>query len=135
MPDLRLAGLAVAAWLAALAGLHLTVRATVWTAAVAAALALLAALRCCGVLADRGNRPAATAGSRSPCCSAWSAGRPPPGARLAIRDATAVRALVAEGAVVTADLVLRDDPPPGTVPPGRPPMLLVRVDHQLMLNT
>nr|WP_244206255.1 ComEC/Rec2 family competence protein [Micromonospora chalcea] len=128
VPDLRLAGLAVAAWLAALAGLHLTVRATVWTAAVAAALALLAGLRRCGVL-GRPGEPArrygwiAVAVLLGVVCGAAATG-----ARLAIRDATAVRALVTEGAVVTADLVLRDDPRPVRGAPGRPPMLLVRVD-------
>ncbi|MGX1614623.1 ComEC/Rec2 family competence protein [Micromonospora chalcea] len=128
VPDLRLAGSAVAAWLAALAGLHLTVRATVWMAAVAATLALLAGLRLCGVL-GRPGEPArrygwiAVAVLLGVVCGAAATG-----ARLAIRDATAVRALVAEGAVVTADLVLRDDPRPVRGAPGRPPMLLVRVD-------
>ncbi|MBQ1070187.1 competence protein ComEC, partial [Micromonospora sp. D75] len=128
MPDLRLAGLAVAAWLAALAGLHLTVRATVWTAAVAAALALLAALRCCGVLGRPGEPTRRYGWIVVAVLLGVVCGAAATGARLAIRDATAVRALVTEGAVVTADLVLRDDPRPVRGAPGRPPMLLVRVD-------
>ncbi|MEU4480792.1 hypothetical protein AB0F68_22465 [Micromonospora sp. NPDC023966] len=55
VPDLRLAGLAVAAWLAALAGLHTTVAASATLAAVAAGLALLTGLHLCGLL----GRPAA----------------------------------------------------------------------------
>ncbi|MET8068101.1 ComEC/Rec2 family competence protein, partial [Micromonospora sp. NPDC005313] len=50
------------------------------------------------------------------------------GARVAVRDAAPVRALITERAQVTAELVLRDDPRPVRGAPGRQPMLLVRVD-------
>lgn len=124
-PDLRLAGFAVAAWLAALAGLHLSVRATAWLAAVAAVLALVAGLRL------RRERPApirrygwvAVAVLLGVLCGAAATG-----ARLAVRDAAPIRALVTERALVTADLVVRDDPRRVRGSPGRPAPLLVRVD-------
>ncbi|MDG4799181.1 ComEC/Rec2 family competence protein [Micromonospora sp. WMMD980] len=124
-PDLRLAGFAVAAWLAALAGLHLSVRATAALAAVAAVLALVVSLRM------RRGRPAPirrhgwilVAVLLGVLCGAAATG-----ARLAVRDATPIRALVAERALVTADLVVRDDPRRVRGSPGRPAPLLVRVD-------
>ncbi|SCG79307.1 Competence protein [Micromonospora humi] len=124
-PDLRLAGFAVAAWLAALAGLHLSARATAGLAAVAAALAAVAGLRL------RRERPApirrygwiALAVLLGVLCGAAATG-----ARLAVRDAAPIRALVTERALVTADLVVRDDPRRVRGSPGRPAPLLVRVD-------
>ncbi|MFI7212663.1 ComEC/Rec2 family competence protein [Micromonospora maritima] len=127
-PDLRLAGFAVAAWLAALAGLHLGVRAAAGLAAVATALALGVALR----LRDVPDRPVgpvrrqgwiALAVLLGALCGATATG-----ARLAVRDAAPVRALVADRALVTAELVVRDDPRPVRGAPGRSTMLLVRVD-------
>ncbi|MEV6812856.1 ComEC/Rec2 family competence protein [Micromonospora sp. NPDC051296] len=126
-PDLRLAGLAVAAWLTALAGLHLSAGRTLLVAAVAAGLAGLAALHLLGVA----GRPGAVARRYG-----WIAvavligvvcGGATTSARLAVRDAEPLRALVDERARVTAELVVRDDPRPvrgGIV--GRPPTLLVR---------
>ncbi|MCZ7435930.1 ComEC/Rec2 family competence protein [Micromonospora sp. WMMC241] len=124
-PDLRLVGFAVAAWLAALAGLHLSVRATAGLAAVAAGLALAAGLRL------RRDRAApirrygwlALAVLLGVLCGAAATG-----ARLAVRDAAPIRALVTERALVTADLVVRDDPRRVRGSPGRPAPLLVRVD-------
>uniref|UniRef100_A0A7L6B612 ComEC/Rec2 family competence protein n=1 Tax=Micromonospora robiginosa TaxID=2749844 RepID=A0A7L6B612_9ACTN len=124
-PDLRLAGFAVAVWLAALAGLHLSVVATAWLAAVAAVLALVAGLRL------RRERPApirrhgwlVVAVLLGVLCGAAATG-----ARLAVRDAAPVRALVAEHAMVTAELVVRDDPRRVRGSPGRPAPLLIRVD-------
>ncbi|MGC4895216.1 ComEC/Rec2 family competence protein [Micromonospora sp. DT31] len=127
-PDLRLAGLAVATWLAALAGLHLTVTATVWLGAVAGVLALAAGLHLRGAV-GRPSAPVrrygwiAVAVLLGVLCGAAATG-----ARLAVRDAAPVRALVTERALVTADLVVRDDPRPVRGAPGRPSMLLVRVD-------
>ncbi|MFI5484961.1 ComEC/Rec2 family competence protein [Micromonospora echinaurantiaca] len=128
-PDLRLAGLAVAAWLAALAGLHLTAAGTLLLAAGAAALAVLGALRLLGLL----GRPSARLRRYG-----WIAvavligvvcGASATAARLAVRDAGPVRALVDERASVTAELVVRDDPRPvrgGAT--GRPAMLLVAAE-------
>ncbi|GAA3785506.1 hypothetical protein GCM10022379_59840 [Micromonospora maritima] len=127
-PDLRLAGFAVAAWLASLAGLHLGVRAAAGLAAVAAALALGVALR----LRDVPDRPVGPVRRHG-----WIAlavllgvlcGAAATGARLAVRDAAPVRALVADRALVTAELTVRDDPRPVRGAPGRSAMLLVRVD-------
>ena len=127
-PDLRLAGFAVAAWLAALAGLHLSVRWTAGLAAVAAALAFVAGLHLGGLLghpvgpARRYGWIAVTVLLGALCGAAAT------GARVAVRDAAPVRALVAERALVTADLVVRDDPRPVRGAPGRAATLLVRVD-------
>ncbi|MFU8874803.1 ComEC/Rec2 family competence protein [Micromonospora sp. SL4-19] len=128
IPDLRLAGLAMAAWLAALAGLHQTATAAAALAAVAAGLAAVVGLHLCGLL----GRPAAPLRRVGwiavavllgiVCGSAATA------ARLAVRDAAPVRALVAERALVTAELVVRDDPRPVRGAPGRPATLLLRAD-------
>ncbi|MGW1060038.1 ComEC/Rec2 family competence protein [Micromonospora rubida] len=128
IPDLRLAGLAVAAWLAALAGLHLGPRPTVLLAAGAAGLTALAAAHLLGGL----GRPAASvrrygwiavAVLLGVVCGAASTA-----ARLVVRDAAAVRALVDDRATVDAELVVRDDPRPVRGVPGRPATLLVRAD-------
>ncbi|MET7970219.1 ComEC/Rec2 family competence protein [Micromonospora sp. NPDC005305] len=128
VPDLRLAGLAVAAWLAALAGLHSTVTASATLAAVAAGLALLTGAHLCGLL----GRPAAPVRRYG-----WIAvavllgvvcGATATAARLAVRDADPVRALVTERTLVTAELVIRDDPRPIRGAAGRPATLLVRAD-------
>ncbi|MFF0155330.1 ComEC/Rec2 family competence protein [Micromonospora sp. NPDC005203] len=123
-PDLRLAGLAVAAWLTALAGLHLGTRSLLLVAGVAAILTTCAALH----LLDRLGRPRATArrygwiavavGLGVVCAGAATA------ARLAIRDAPPIRALAEQRALVTAEVVVRDDPRP-IRSAGRPGMLLV----------
>ncbi|WP_435819009.1 ComEC/Rec2 family competence protein [Micromonospora chersina] len=128
VPDLRLAGLAVAAWLAALAGLHSTARASTTLAAVAAGLALLTGAHLCGLL----GRPAApvrrfgwiaVAVLLGVVCGATATA-----ARLAVRDAAPVRALVTERTLVTAELVVRDDPRPIRGATGRPATLLVSAD-------
>ncbi|WFE41813.1 ComEC/Rec2 family competence protein [Micromonospora sp. WMMD998] len=126
-PDLRLAGFAVAAWLAALAGLHSSVGVTAWLAAVAAALALVAGLRLRRVRGPAGPVRRygwiAVAVLLGVLCGAAATA-----ARLAVRDAAPVRALVAERALVTADLVVRDDPRRVRGAPGRQATLLVRAD-------
>ncbi|WP_433344132.1 ComEC/Rec2 family competence protein [Micromonospora sp. CA-111912] len=128
IPDLRLAGLAVAAWLAALAGLHLGHRATVLLAAGAAGLAALASAHLLGAL----GRPAplvrrygwiAVAVLLGVVCGAAATA-----ARLVVRDAPAVRSLVDDRATVDAELVVREDPHPVRGVPGRPATLLVRAD-------
>lgn len=134
-PDLRLAGFAVAAWLAALAGLHLSVRWTAGLAAVAATLALVAGLHLGGLLghpvgpARRYGWIAVTVLLGALCGAAAT------GARVAVRDAAPVRTLVAERALVTADLVVRDDPRPVRGAPGRAATLLVRVDLVRLTGT
>ncbi|MFG3701261.1 ComEC/Rec2 family competence protein [Micromonospora sp. NPDC047620] len=124
-PDLRLAGLAVAAWLAALAGLHLTAGVTLLLAAVAAGVAGLAGLHLVGVL-GRPSAPVrrygwiAVAVLIGVVCGATATA-----ARVSLRDAGPVRALVEERAVVTAELVVRDDPRPVRGVAGRPATMLV----------
>ncbi|WP_410811392.1 ComEC/Rec2 family competence protein [Micromonospora sp. 067-2] len=120
-PDLRLAGLAVAAWLSALAGLHLGTRVVLLLAGAAAGLTAVGALHLLG-------RPRATvrrfgwiavAVGLGVVCGATATA-----ARLVVRDAPPVRALAEQRATVTADLVVRDDPRP-IRSVGRPGMLLV----------
>ncbi|SCL67695.1 competence protein ComEC [Micromonospora citrea] len=124
-PDLRLAGLAVAAWLAALAGLHLSVGAALLLAAVAAGAAGLAGLHLAGVV-GRPSVPVrrygwiAVAVLIGVVCGATATA-----ARVSVRDAGPVRALVEQRAVVTAELVVRDDPRPVRGVAGRPATLLV----------
>lgn len=127
-PDLRLAGLAVAAWLAALASLHLSARSAALLAAGAAGLAVLVAAHLLGRL----GRPAdpvrrhgwiAVAVLLGVVCGATATA-----ARLGVRDAPAVRALVDDRATVTADLVVRADPRPLRGVAGRPATLLVRAE-------
>ncbi|HEY8451080.1 MAG TPA: ComEC/Rec2 family competence protein [Natronosporangium sp.] len=118
-PDLRLAGLAVAAWLSALAGLHLPVPAG---AGVALAAAVAAAGGWCWV---RRRKRAPRHGwlvlamlLGVVCGSAATA------ARVAVRDADAIGQLVRSRAAVTAELVVRDDPRP--VSAGQAPVVLLR---------
>ncbi|MDH6462402.1 competence protein ComEC [Micromonospora sp. A200] len=127
-PDLRLAGLAVAAWLAALACLHLTAPSAALLAATAAGLAALGAAHLLGVL----GRPAgpvrrygwiAVAVLIGVVCGASATA-----ARLHVRDAAPLRALVDDRVRVTAELVLRDDPRPIRGAPGRPATLLVTAE-------
>ncbi|SCE85715.1 competence protein ComEC [Micromonospora viridifaciens] len=127
-PDLRLAGLAVAAWLAALAGLHQSATTMATLAAGTAGLAVLLGLHLCGLL----GRPAAPVRRYG-----WIAvavllgvvcGAAVTAARVAVRDAAPVRALVEERALVTAELVVRDDPRPIRGAAGRPSTVLLRAD-------
>ncbi len=128
VPDLRLAGLAVAAWLAALAGLHLNAGTTLLVAVAAAVVAAVGVLHLLGYL----GRPAAPVRRYG-----WIAvavllgvvcGASASAARVAVRDAAPVRALVDERSTVTAELVVRDDPRPVRGVPGRPAMLLVAAE-------
>ncbi|MGC4808578.1 ComEC/Rec2 family competence protein [Micromonospora sp. DT233] len=128
VPDLRLAGLAVAAWLAALAGLRLGPRPAVLLAVGAAALAACTVGHLLGVL----GRPVAPVRRYG-----WIAvavligvvcGAAATAARLVVRDAPAVRSLVDDRATVDAELVVTDDPRPVRGVVGRPATLLVRAD-------
>ncbi|WP_406072218.1 ComEC/Rec2 family competence protein [Micromonospora sp. NBC_01638] len=126
-PDLRLAGLAVAAWLTALAGLHLGSRPLLLVAGAAAILTACNALHLLGHLgrpraaARRYGWIAVAVGLGVVCGGAATA------ARLAVRDAPPIRALAEQRAPVTADLIVRDDPRP-IRSAGRPGMLLVSTE-------
>ncbi|WFE61873.1 ComEC/Rec2 family competence protein [Micromonospora sp. WMMD714] len=126
--DLRLAGLAVAVWLTALSCLHRTAPTAVLLAFGAAVLAALFAAHLLAVV----GTPAAPVRRYG-----WIAvavllgvvcGGTATAARLHVRDAAPVRALVDDRARVTADLVLRDDPRPVRGAPGRPATLLVTAE-------
>ncbi|MFF5178027.1 ComEC/Rec2 family competence protein [Micromonospora sp. NPDC000316] len=109
-PDLRLAGLAVAAWLTALVGLHVDAHLLLLVAGTATLLTALTSLHLLGRL----GRPRAVArrygwivvavGLGVVCGAAATA------ARLAVRDSPPIRALAEARTPVTADLVVRDDP-------------------------
>ncbi|MDM4720306.1 ComEC/Rec2 family competence protein [Micromonospora sp. WMMA1363] len=131
VPDLRLAGLAVAAWLTALAGLHLSAGATLLVAAASGVAAGVGALHLLGRL----GRPAAPVRRHG-----WIAvtvllgvvcGASATGARVAIRDAAPLAALVGDGGTVTAELVVRDDPRAVRGVPGGPAMYLVPAESSL----
>ncbi|WDZ88226.1 ComEC/Rec2 family competence protein [Micromonospora cathayae] len=124
-PDLRLAGLAVATWLTALAGLRLSAPASLLSAGAAGLFAGLLAVHLLGRL-GRPREPVRRYG--------WIAvavllgvvcGGAVTAARLTARDAAVIRALTSERAAVTAELVVRDDPRPVKGVVGRPAMLLV----------
>jgi competence protein ComEC len=111
-----------------LAGLHLSARSAILVAVVAAGLAALASAHLLGVL----GHPAAPVRRYG-----WIAvavllgvvcGATATAARLAVRDAPAVRALVDDRATVDAELVVRDDPRPIRGVAGRPATLLVRAE-------
>ncbi|MFI7080860.1 ComEC/Rec2 family competence protein [Micromonospora sp. NPDC049903] len=126
VPDLRLAGLAVAAWLTALAGLHLTAARTLLVAVVAAAVAVLVAVHLLGFVRRQGAVARRYGWITVTVLIGIVCGGAATSARLAVRDAGPLRALVEDGGYVTAELVVRDDPRAlrgGIV--GRPPTLLV----------
>ncbi|GAA4713794.1 competence protein ComEC [Phytohabitans rumicis] len=117
-PDLRLAGLALATWLSALAALHTSAR----TAIVVAAVAALGTVVVARVMARRTvpyGWVAAGVLLGVVCGSAATA------ARLVARDAEPLASLVRERARVDADLVVRDDPRAVGSTAGRPPTYLV----------
>ncbi|WUJ23275.1 DUF4131 domain-containing protein [Micromonospora sp. NBC_00389] len=123
-PDLRLAGLAVATWLSALAGLHLGARPVLVLGGTAAGLTALSALHLLGRLghpraAARRYGWIAVAVGLGVVCGATATA-----ARLVVRDAQPIRVLAEQRAPVTADLVVRDDPRP-IRSAARPGMLLV----------
>ncbi|GAB3813665.1 hypothetical protein GCM10027605_57630 [Micromonospora zhanjiangensis] len=121
-PDLRLAGLAVASWLSALAGLHLPLRAVVLLALSAAGTALVASghllrrredasgggprgvLRRVDDLVGRHGWVLVAVSLGVLCGGAATA------ARLSVRDAEPLAGLAAARSRVTVELVVRDDP-------------------------
>jgi competence protein ComEC len=177
-PDLRLAGFAIALWLAALASLYLSVRSGLilgGTALVAAAGTALmrcapraatqphprrshlrstaagatgAAIGAAGVAAGAAARAARAAGAvgaagaagataRAAGAVRWlvaavllgaGCGATATAARVSVRDAGPLVALVDAGATVRVDLVVRDDPRALRGSPGLPPTYLVAVD-------
>jgi competence protein ComEC len=136
-PDLRLAGFAIATWLTALACLYLS-------AAAGFALGGAALVGATAVAVSRhrrrtrpGERTAGTA-SPAPVASArWigvavllgaACGATATAARVSVREAGPLAALVRDAATVHIDLVVRDDPRPVRGSPGRPPVYVVAVD-------
>jgi competence protein ComEC len=140
-PDLRLAGLATACWLTALAGLHLPATVMLVVAGVAATLAACTAavLLVGSHRRPDGPRPGAGPAHRWPIpLDRWGwivvavllgivCGGATVAARLVVRDARPVAGLVSERARVSAELVVRDDPRAVTGG-ARPPTWLVRAE-------
>jgi competence protein ComEC len=135
-PDLRLAGFAVATWLAALAALYLPARCGLLIGAAGfAAAGIVAAGPRIASVAMTTTRPAVP--GRLVPAGRWLAvtvllgagcGAAATAVRVAVRDAGPLRTLVDAGATVRADLVVRDDPRTVGVVAGRPPTYLVAVD-------
>ncbi|MEV4757970.1 ComEC/Rec2 family competence protein [Micromonospora sp. NPDC049559] len=120
---MRLAGLAVATWLTALAGLHLRAPTVLVVVAVAGAAALGAAAHLLragrsGTVERYGWLVVAVL-LGAVCGGAATA------PRLAVRDAAALARLAVERTNVTAELVVRDDPRAVSGPAGRPSTHLV----------
>jgi competence protein ComEC len=128
-PDLRLAGFAVALWLAALASLYLSAR---WGLAVGGATFAAAAgvilINRTPVRLDASDR---TLGKRwlvAAVLLGAGCGAVATAARVSVRDAAPLVALVEAGVTVRADVVVRDDPRALRGPPGLPPTYLVAID-------
>jgi competence protein ComEC len=134
--DLRLAGLALATWLSALAALH--TRSPI--AATVAVVALVAAAVLWRWTGRTGARSATWCGVAVAMLLGVACGSAATAPRLAARDADAVAAPAAAHAPVTAELTIRRDPRPLPAPDaGRGPSWLVpawlhrlRVDDSLV---
>jgi competence protein ComEC len=128
-PDLRLAGLATATWLSALAALRAPLPVVVWVAVLAAIAAAAAALQPL-VRAWRGIGRTRLGGTgwrwivvgvlMGVVCGAAATG-----ARLAVRDAAPIAELARSRAQVNVDLTVREDPRRLAGVAGRPPAYLV----------
>ncbi|UQU63565.1 ComEC/Rec2 family competence protein [Couchioplanes caeruleus] len=128
--DLRLAGFAVGCWLAALAALHLPFRVGLAVGGIALLTAVAAAIApasslggWAGRLWRDGGRWVVAAVLLGAGCGAVATA-----ARVSVREAGPLAALVAAGATVRAELVVRDDPRALDGSPGLPPTYLVSVE-------
>jgi competence protein ComEC len=117
--DLRLAGLAVAAWLSALAGLYLSATAGAFVAAAAAVLAVTIAVVRHRFAWLRAGGWTAVAMLLGIVCGAGATAP-----RVAVRDAPALATLTASRTDVTASVIVRDDPRQVARATGRPMYLV-----------
>jgi len=120
LPDLRLAGFAVAMWLAALACLYLSARSGLLLTGAALAAAVAAAKLRASTKPIRWIAVAVLLGA--------AAGAAVTAARVSVREAGPLAALVRAGASVQIELIVRDDPRALRGSPGLPPTYLVAVD-------
>jgi len=120
LPDLRLAGFAVAMWLAALACLYLSARSGLLLTGAALAAAVAAAKLRASTKPVRWIAVAVLLGA--------AAGAAVTAARVSVREAGPLAALVRAGASVQIELIVRDDPRALRGSPGLPPTYLVAVD-------
>ena len=138
-PDLRLAGFAIALWLAALASLYLSIGSGLIlggaTLVAAAGTALIRrAPRAATQRYPRRSRLRSAGGAGAVRWLVTAAllgagcGATATAARVSVRDAGPLVALVDAGATVRVDLVVRDDPRALRGSPGLPPTYLVAVD-------
>jgi competence protein ComEC len=119
VPDLRLAGFAVAAWLSSLAALYLSARSGLLLSAAAFGGAALAI----ALLPRHPTRWIALAVLLGAGCGAGMTG-----ARVSTRESGPLVALVRAGDPVRVEAVVRDDPRALRASPGRSPTYLVAVD-------
>ncbi|GIF00228.1 ComEC/Rec2 family competence protein [Paractinoplanes rishiriensis] len=120
-PDLRLAGFALATWLASLAALYLPARAGLLLGAAALALGAVVAV-------VRLRAPAAIRWIALSVLLGAGCGAIATGARVAVREAGPLVALVRSHDPVRVEAVVRDDPRALRETPGRPPTYLVPVE-------
>ena len=123
VPDLRLAGFAVAAWLSALAALYLAARPGILLGAAALAAAALVA-----ALGPRIPVPAAVRWIGLAVLLGVGCGAGVTGARVTVREASPLVVLVRSGDPVRVEAVVRDDPRALHGSPNMPPTYLVGID-------
>ena len=122
LPDLRLAGFAVGTWLSALTALYLS-------ATVGVVVGVTAGLFAAGVARfPPSRRPPAVRWLVVTVLLGAACGAAATAARVAVRDAGPLAALVDDGAMVRVDLVVRDDPRALKGSVGRPRTYLLAVD-------
>ena len=124
--DLRLAGFAVAVWMAALAALYLSAWSGLLLGAGAGALAVLVVGLMRRGAADRwwwAGRWVVLAVLLGVVCGAVATG-----ARVSVREAGELVELARAGDPVWTEMVVRDDPSAARGSAGRPPTYLVAVD-------
>ena len=117
-PNLRLAGFAVAAWLSSLAGLNLSAR-----SGILLGIAAVGAAAAAGLLPWPRARWVAVAVLLGAGCGSGATA-----ARVTVREAAPLRALVRAADPVRVEAVVRDDPRAVRGSPGLPPTYLVAVD-------
>jgi competence protein ComEC len=124
-PDLRLAGMAAGAWLAALACLYLSARTGLAVAGLAAALAIVVSRLSGGAAGGRGWNSASGRWIVVSVLTGLFAGAGATAARVAVRDAGPLTELTGDRALVHAEVVVTDDPHPTRRVGGRPAQFVV----------
>ena len=127
VPDLRLAGFAIATWLSALASLYLSARSGMLLGALALLLAALVAFR-----GHSWGRAGAVRWIGVAVLLGAGCGGVVTGVRMGAREAGPLIALVKAGNPVRMEMVVRDDPRALRGSPGQQPTYLVAVDLRMV---